>query len=99
VGKTAAVYTLEMRIRTSSINYCDTINIFAEESKVCRMNSELLNPDRVIAALIFSASPSVNLAERKTTLAFAGPTFGLPGCFFILIVTQIYCIKDISVTQ
>lgn len=61
------------------------------------MNFDLLNPERMIAASICFASMGVNRAEKNTPLALRVPSLGLPGCFCIIIVTQISCTECISV--
>ena len=67
------------------------------DSRVCRIQSDLLCCVDRIASLIRFISIGVKRAEMNFPLAFCVPSLGLPACFFIINVTRISCNDSISV--
>ena len=99
IGKLGVPYNRRLRVRGSPhpLNYDADLSLPAADSNAFRIHADLLCPACRIASLSCLASMGVNRVVKNTPLAFFVPIFGLPAVFFIIIVTQISCIKCISV--
>jgi hypothetical protein len=99
IGKLGVPYNRRLRVRGSPhpLFYDADLSLPAADSNAFRIHSDLLCLACRIASLSCFASMGVNRVVKNTPLAFLMPIFGLPAVFFIIIVTQITCVKCISV--
>jgi hypothetical protein len=99
IGKLGVPYNRRLRVRGSPhpLFYDADLSLPAADSNAFRIHVDLLSLACRIAPLSCFASMGLNRAAKKIPLAFWMPIFGLPAVFFIIIVSQISCVKCISV--